>query len=280
VNVHLPASLADALRFKREHPSARPLQGGTDLLVQWQAGVARPDDVLALEPLEELRRLEVTDTGVTIGAGVSHYTLAQARDVQARLPALAQAARSVGAPAIQMMGTLGGNLANASPAADVPPALLVYDAQVVVAFDRGQRRVAVEWFYTGYRRVDVGPDELIVAVHVPWPENGACSAYYKVGTRAAQSIARVALAGRVTIRDGVATAVRFAAASVAPTPARLAAVEDLVSGHAVTPDLAARARAAAAEAVTPIDDVRGSAAYRRHALGALVERFLLRAAGR
>jgi CO/xanthine dehydrogenase FAD-binding subunit len=281
VNVHVATSLADALQFKRRHPAARPLLGGTDVLAQWQAGAARPDDVLALESLGELQQLRADEEGVTIGAGVSHYAIAHDRTIETRLPALAHAARTVGAPAIQMMGTIGGNVANGSPAADLPPALLVYGGQVVVASERGERRVAMEWFYTGYRRVDVGPDELVVGLRVPWPAAGSYSAYWKVGTRAAQSIARVALAGCLTVRDGSCAAVRFAAASVAATPIRLAAVEDVVSGQSLTADLGARARATAAASISPIDDVRGSVAYRRHALGALVERFLVRAiAGR
>lgn len=279
MNVHVATSLPDALQFKGAHPAARVLLGGTDLLAQWQAGVARPEELLALEALDELRRTDADDEGLTIGAGVSHFTLAHDPIVTRRFPALAQAARTVGAPAIQSMGTLAGNLANASPAADLPPALLAYDAKVVTASERGERRIALEWFYTGYRRIDLAPDELIVGVHVPWPGQDSVSAYYKVGTRAAQSIARVALAARMELRDGLAALVRFAAASVAPTPARLTAIEDLVSGQPLSAELAARARVAVAESISPIDDVRGTAAYRRHALAALVERFLLSALG-
>lgn len=228
MNVHLATSLGDALQFKGAHPSARVLLGGTDLLAQWQAGAARPDEVLALESLPELQRIQHEDAGVTIGAGVSHFAIAHDEVLTRRLPALSLAARSVGAPAIQLMGTLAGNIANASPAADLPPSLLVYDARVLIASERGERQVALEWFYTGYRRLDLGPDELIVGVQVPWPAQGTSSAYLKVGTRAAQSIARVALAGRVSATDGVVSHVRFAAASVAATPVRLTAVEDLV----------------------------------------------------
>lgn len=277
MNVHVAASVQDALAFKARHPKAVPLLGGTDLLVQWQAGAGRPEDVLALEPVDEIRRIDVDDAAIVIGAGVTHHALAHDALVQAHLPALAGAARTVGAPAIQMMGTIGGNLANASPAADLPPALLVYDAEVVIASTRATRRVALPWFFTAYRRVDLAPDELIVAVRVPVPRDGAFSAYYKVGTRAAQSIARVGLAGCAVVEHGRIADLRLAAASMAPTPVRLPSIEDLVRGRDLTPALAAEARTAAASALTPIDDVRASAAYRRHAIGALVERFLLRA---
>jgi CO/xanthine dehydrogenase FAD-binding subunit len=274
MNVHLASSLTDALQFKSQYPRARPLLGGTDMLAQWQAGVERPEDVLALESLAELRRIEADEHGVRIGAGVSHFVLAHDRTIGARLPALAHAARTVGAPAIQMMGTVAGNIANASPAADLPPALLVYDAELIVASERGERRVPLECFYLGYRRTALDPDELIVGVRLAWPDTPTYSAYHKVGTRAAQSIARVALAGRLTVRDGRASDVRFAAASVAATPVRLAAVEEAVTGQPLTADLVARARAVASASIAPIDDVRGSIAYRRYALGALVERFL------
>jgi CO/xanthine dehydrogenase FAD-binding subunit len=279
MNVHLATSLTDALRFKHQYPQARPLLGGTDLLAQWQAGVNRPEDVLALESLSELRRVEVDEDGITIGAGVSHFALAHHPTIEARLPALAHAARTVGAPAIQMMGTVAGNLVNASPAADLPPALLVYEAEVVVASERGERRIALERFYLGYRRTALDADELVVGVRLAWPDPSAGSAYYKVGTRAAQSIARVALAGCLSVRGGLAVHVRFAAASVAATPVRLPAVEEAVSGRPLSEDLAARARVVASASVSPIDDVRGSAEYRRYALGALVERFVSRAAG-
>lgn len=275
--VHTPASLAEALAIKAAHPAARALLGGTDLLAQWQAGTAKPDELIALEPLGELKRLEVTATGLAIGAGVTHSALAHDPAVGRTWPALAEAALTVGAPAIRNMGTIGGNLVNASPAADLPPALLAYDAEVEVASRRDTRRVAIAWFFTAYRRVDLGPDELVVAIHVPQPPGGAFSGYQKVGTRAAQSIARVALAGCLAMRAGTVGHVRLAAASIAAIPTRLASVESLLLGRPLTPATLAEARALASSSVTPIDDVRSTAEYRRYALGALVERFLERA---
>ncbi len=278
MNVHVATSLEDALEFKRGHPAAHPLLGGTDAIAQWQAGAPRPEHVLALEALGDLKRVDIGREGVTIGAGVSHFTLAHDAVMRERLPALAAAARTVGAPAIQMMGTLAGNIANASPAADVPPVLLAYGAEVVAAAVEGERRIPLERFYTAYRRTALAPQELVVAVFVPWPREGTYADYYKIGTRAAQSIARVGLAGCLLAERGTVTRARLGAASVAPTPVRLVDVERLVEGGALSADLAARARDLAAACVSPIDDVRGTAAYRRRALGALVERFLTRAA--
>ncbi len=275
--LHSPASLREALAVKAAHPAARPLLGGTDLLAQWQAGVPRPDEVIALEPLAELKAIVVGDAGVRVGAGATHHAIAHHAALRDRLPALAEAARTVGAPAIRNMGTIGGNLANASPAADLPPALLVYEADVDVASARGARTIPAARFFTGYRRVDLDGDELIVGVSIRWPAAGTRSAYYKVGTRAAQSIARVGVAGAVRLEEGRVAEVRLAAASVAPVPVRLGGAERALLGQSLSgPAIVAAAAAAGAE-VTPIDDVRSTAAYRRFAVEQLVRRFLTRA---
>lgn len=272
--VHTPSTLAEALQLKSERPAARPLLGGTDLLAQWQAGVARPEELIALESLRELRRIVESPEGVTIGAGATHHAIAHHPAIASRLPALAEAARTVGAPAIRNMGTIGGNLANASPAADLPPALLAYDAEVELATATGTRRIAIEAFFTGYRQVDLAPGELIVSVVVRWPAAGTRSAYYKVGTRAAQSIARVGIAGSLRTERGSVAHARLAAASVAAVPLRLVEAERRLLGNPLTPDTAREAAAAAASGITPIDDVRSTAAYRRFAVEGLVRRFL------
>jgi xanthine dehydrogenase FAD-binding subunit len=278
MNVHVAASLEDALQFKRAHPSARPLLGGTDAIAQWQAGAARPDHVLALETIRELKQLEPGPGGLRIGAGVDHFTLAHHVAVRDRLPALATAARTVGAPAIQMMGTVAGNIANASPAADLAPALIAYGAEAIIASVDRERRVPLDRLFVGYRKIDLTPQELLVGVMVPWPPGGAFSEYHKVGTRAAQSIARVGVAGCITLGSRMVTRVTLAAASVAATPLRLVEAEQALTGRELTAELASHARDVAASSVSPIDDVRGTAAYRRRVLGLLVERFLLRAA--
>lgn len=274
--VHTPASLGEALSLKATHPQARPLLGGTDLLAQWQAGVARPAEVLALEPLAELKQVVTGDAGLVIGAGVTHRQIAHHHAIAERVPALAEAARTVGAPAIRNMGTIGGNLANASPAADLPPALMVYDAAVELASFRGTRTLPIAAFFTGYRRIDLAPDELLVSVRLPWPSAPARSAYYKVGTRAAQSIARVGLAGCLTFDGARISDARLAAASVAAVPVRLVAAEEALRGRELSLPLIAEVAATAAASVTPIDDVRSTAAYRRFALEQLVRRFLTR----
>jgi CO/xanthine dehydrogenase FAD-binding subunit len=279
VIVHTPRTLAEALRLKAAHPAARPLLGGTDLLAQWQTGAARPDEVIALEPIAEMKAIVESDDGITIGAGATHHALAHHPGLASRLPALAEAARTVGAPAVRNMGTIGGNMANASPAADLPPALIVYDAEVDLASAEGTRCLPVEAFFTAYRRVDLAAGELITSIGVRWPAPGTYSAYYKVGTRAAQSIARVGVAGCVRLEGGRVTHVRLAAASVAAVPLRLRAAEQRLLHQPLSHSAILETAAAAAAEITPIDDVRSTAAYRRFAVEQLVRRFLTRAAG-
>jgi len=275
MNVVTPTSLYEALDAKHTHPEARALAGGTDLFAQWQAGVAKPDTVIALERVHDLREIVVERDGVRVGAGVSHARLVREHEIAHTFPALAEAAQTVGAPAIRAMGTIGGNIANASPAADLPPALLAYDAQVMLASLRGTRSVPVSTFFVAYRRVDLAPDELIAAIWLPRPAPGTHARYLKVGTRAAQSIAKVALGAAVRLDDhGVIVHARMAAASVAAMPVRLAAVEDALVGMRLDAAAIGAAVAAAQASVAPIDDVRSTAEYRQRVLGRLVERFL------
>ncbi len=276
--VHTPATLREALEAKAIRPAAQPLLGGTDLLAQWQAGAARPVEVIALDQIEELKTILEAEDGVRIGAGATHQALARHPSLRRRLPALAEAAGTVGAPAIRNMGTIAGNLANASPAADLPPALLAYDAEIELASAHTTRRVGLERFFTAYRRVDCAADELIVAVIVRWPAAGTHSAYHKVGTRAAQSIARVGVAGSLAVEGDCVSHIRLAAASVAAVPLRLRAAEQHLLGRSLTASAIAGAAAVAATEITPIDDVRSTAAYRRFAVEQLVRRFLTRAA--
>jgi CO/xanthine dehydrogenase FAD-binding subunit len=275
MNVVTPSSLFDALRAKDAHPDARALAGGTDLFAQWQAGAARPETVIALERVHDLREITADRDGLRIGAAVSHARLIREHEVSHGYPALAAAAQTVGAPAIRAMGTIGGNIANASPAADLPPVLLAYDAQVVLVSLRGERSVPIAQFFTGYRRVDLAADELIAAVWLPRPADATHAAYLKVGTRAAQSIAKVALGAAVVLDASRAVVhVRMAAASVAATPVRLPEVEAAIAGCRLDAATIARAADVARTTVQPIDDVRSTAAYRARILGNLVERFL------
>lgn len=274
--VERPRDLAHALRLMhRSLADGRlvPLAGGTDLLVQLHGGAHAGARFLDLSPLAELRTIRSGKGGLRVGALATFDAIARHR-AAAAWPMLVSAARVVGAAQIQNRATLGGNIANASPAGDSLPVLLAYDAVVRVASVRGERAIAFEDFHTGYREVALAPDELIVAIELPPRPAGACEMFRKVGTRAAQSISKVVFAGSLVVRRGRAAHVRLAWGSVAPTPVRArgaeAALETAPAGSA-----AARAAAAAlGSELSPIDDIRSDAGYRAAVAQALFAQFL------
>jgi CO/xanthine dehydrogenase FAD-binding subunit len=260
MEVLVPRSLDEALRLKSERPEARPLAGGTDLLVELNFDRARPEAILNLEEVAELRGWSRENGAVRLGARLT-YTEAMAPDLAELLPALAEASRTVGSPQIRNRGTIGGNLGTASPAGDALPPLLVSRAEVEMASTRGRRRLPLEEFLVGPKRNALAEDELVVAVRVA-PAAGR-QTFMKVGPRNAMVIAVASLAVAVDEEVGE---LRAAYGSAGP-----------VTGLVVAP-LAERARFAelVAGACSPIDDVRGTAAYRRHALRVLAERALER----
>jgi CO/xanthine dehydrogenase FAD-binding subunit len=256
VDVLTPRSLDEALRLKAERPEAVPIQGGTDVMVELNFDRARPDALLNLNEVEELRGSSRVDGRVRLGAGLT-YAEAMQPPLAELLPALAEASRTVGGPQIRNRGTIGGNLATASPAGDALPPLLVSGAEVELVSVRGERRVALQDFLLGPKRCDLAEDELILAVEV---EPGGSQTFMKVGPRNAMVIAVVSLALEV---DGE---LRAAFGSAGPVPTLVRAPRDEVESF--PEQVAAAAR--------PIDDVRGTAAYRRHALRVLTERALAR----
>lgn len=275
VQVLVPGRLSEALDCLADAPCTI-LAGGTDLMAAFNVGLPVPDRVLDVSRLQELRGIEVTATGARIGAATSYSDLIESPDVTRIWPALAEAARLVGAPAVQNMGTVGGNLANASPGADLVPALGALAGVVVLASRQDERRVPVTDFYRGYRDCDCRPDELIAAVELPTPAADLRQAFFKAGTRRAQSIARVNLAACARVDDqGILREVRLVAGSVAPTIVLLEEAMAWLEGRPVSEaGLGTAAGNLAAGEVHPIDDVRASAAYRRTVLGNLVARFL------
>ena len=278
--VHLPADLAAALDVLAEaRGEATVVAGATDLSVLMHLGLARPRIVLDVSRLPELRSIEIVDDRLVIGAAVTYAELTRSDIVAREFPSLAEAARLVGAPAVQNAGTLGGNLVNASPGADAVPPLLALDAVVCVASRSGTREIPAEAFHLDYRVCDLEPDELVVSVALPLPHDKLRQAFYKAGTRRAQSIARVNLACRARLdRTNRLRDVRLAAGSVAPTTLLLRETMAWLEGRQLTPqgreDTCRAAAAVAAREVTPIDDVRSTVAYRRTVTGNLVARFL------
>jgi CO/xanthine dehydrogenase FAD-binding subunit len=259
VDVLTPKSLDEALRLKAELPDALPIQGGTDVMVEVNFDRARPAALLNLNEVQELGGCSREDGALRLGASLT-YTECR-RELAESLPALAEAARTVGSPQIQNRGTIGGNLGTASPAGDALPPLLVEGAEVVVASTRGERTVPLADFLVGPKQNALVEDELILAVRVR--PSGARQTFMKVGPRNAMVIAVVSLSLSVDPERGE---IRAAYGSAGPVPklvtSPLAEVESL-------PDRVA-------EAAEPIDDVRGTARYRRHALRVLTSRALER----
>ncbi|RMI28321.1 FAD binding domain-containing protein [Streptomyces triticirhizae] len=276
-----PATWREALAVKAAHPEAVPLAGGTDLMVEINFDRRRPEILLDLTRVPELRAWRAEPGAVRIGACVPYRTVIDR--MAAELPALAQAARTVGSPQIRNRGTVAGNLGSASPAGDAHPALLAAGARVEVASARGTRTVPVEEFYLGPKRNALAPDELIHSVVVQRATGP--QQFAKVGSRNAMVIAVCAVA--LALHPDTRT-VRTAVGSAAPTPLRATGAEEFLTGvlaegdHWATgrpppPAAAARFAELVAAACSPIDDVRGSADYRRHAVRVLARRTLDRA---
>jgi xanthine dehydrogenase small subunit len=256
-----PRTVREALRMMRDESPLVPLAGCTDVYVGLNFGTLPAKRFLDLWALDDLRRIRVLDGALSIGALASYTEIIRSPLVRRRLPILAAAAREIGGVQIQNRGTLGGNVANGSPAGDTLPVLAVADATLVLASADGERRVPFNRFYTGYRRSLLRPDELIVAVEVPHLTGRQW--FRKVGTRAAQAISKVVMAG---IRGEPP---RVALGSVAPTVVRLPRTEAvLASGASI-----GEARRVLEEEIQPIDDLRSTAEYRRRVSGNLLEQF-------
>jgi CO/xanthine dehydrogenase FAD-binding subunit len=260
----------------------RPFAGGTDLMVQLESGALPEGQYLGLWKIGELRGIRQTDDAVEIGA-LTTYSEILASDLLGRgYPLLGHAARETGGVATQNRGTIGGNIANASPAADTPPALLVYDAELELISVRGTRRVPYDAFHRGYKKMDLAPDELIVCVRLPKRAPGWREHYRKVGTRKAQAISKVCLAGalRLDTPGGSVTDVRIALGSVAPTVVRARSTEAAIRGQRLDPAEIEAAVHALAKDIAPIDDIRSTARYRLSVAGRLVRQWLQQAASR
>ncbi|OGF10432.1 MAG: hypothetical protein A2W00_01410 [Candidatus Eisenbacteria bacterium RBG_16_71_46] len=278
LEVARPRTLAQALEALHESLAGErcvPIAGGTDLYVSLNDGSHTGRRFLDLWGLDELRGIRVSRGGLRLGALATFREIRHHPVVASRLPALAEAASWVGAWQIQNRATLAGNIANASPAGDSLPALLAYDATVHLRSVGGARDVTFERFYRGYRDPAMEPDELITAVSVPYPPAGARAFFRKVGTRRAQSISKVVFAGLLHVgRGGRVDHARFAFGSVAPVTLRARRAEEAVLGAPASRAAAARALAALAGDISPIDDIRSDRDYRITVAGNVLEQFL------
>ena len=256
-----PRSVEETLRLLSDDPSLVPVAGCTDLFVGMNAGTLSASRFVDLWPLDELREIGVRNGAISIGALATHTMIQESPAIAHRLPILAAACREIGGIQIQNRGTLGGNVANGSPAGDTLPVLAVAEAVVVLRSVRGERRVPFTSFFTGYRESVRKPDELIVAFELP-PVDGV-QWFRKVGTRAAQAISKVVMAVVGGDRP------RISIGSVAPTVIRCTRTEAALAGGASMEE----ASRILEEEVQPIDDIRSTAAYRRRVCGNLLRRF-------
>ena len=270
-----PTNLAEALYLLGSSAQDwRPFAGGTDLMVLLEAGNLPVGRYLSLWHLQELRGIQVTSQHLTLGSLTTFAELQGHPTLQQEYSLLCQAASVTGAVAIQNRATLGGNIANASPAADSPPALLVYDADVELLSASGNRWLPYHAFHTGYKKTQLQSGELISRVRLPrslwtWKE-----CYRKVGTRKAQAISKVCFAARMRVEDGTVADIRIALGSVAPVPLRCFQTEALLRRAKVNTATVKAAREMLSAELSPIDDFRSTHAYRHTVAGNLLEKFL------
>jgi CO/xanthine dehydrogenase FAD-binding subunit len=294
MSVLRPRSVREALTAYARTPEAVPFVGGTDLMVTWNLGLLNDRIVLDLSGLSEWARIEAVSSGegapsgeaappgesasagLRVGALATHTALQRHPVVRRRFALLAAACATVGGVQIQNRGTIGGNIANASPAGDTLPPLAVYDARIHVISAAGRRSVPFLDIFAGVKKTTLRPGELIDAIDLPFPTRAPDRQLFrKVGTRAAQAISKTVLAGLLWLSpDGRVEDLRLALGSMAPTVRRLRQVEQSLTGQRLTPDTIRTAAALISADVTPIDDVRSTAEYRLQTSQRLVEAFL------
>ena len=270
----VPENLESALRLLSNEPGSRPFAGGTDLMVLLESGKLPPGNYVSIWGLKELRGITVTDDAVVLGALTTYTDVLSHAVLQSEFPLLCAAARQTGGIATQNRGTLGGNIANASPAADSPPALLAYDAELELVSAGGVRRVSYERFHSAYKVMDLAPGEIIHRIILPRRHGGWRQTYTKVGTRNAQAISKVCLAAVLDLDGTRVRDARVALGSVAPIVVRCVQAEAARRGQTLDGALSTAAAAALAEDISPIDDVRSTARYRMRVAQNLLIQFL------
>ncbi|MBI4676952.1 MAG: xanthine dehydrogenase family protein subunit M [Elusimicrobia bacterium] len=276
MKVFKAGSPAQALKLLADHPLAVPIAGGTDFMVAWNMGLLNEKSVLDLSGIREWTRVEETPSGLRAGALATHAELRDHPVVRRRFPLLAQACASVGSVQIQNRGTIGGNIANASPAGDTFPALAVYDARVSVAGRDGMRSIPFVDSFAGVKKTILGQAELISAVDIPFPSaKPDRQVFRKVGTRTSQAISKTVAAGLLWLgKGGIVKEMRFSLGSMAPTVRRLRAAEGYLAGRRLTPDVVDTAAQLLAKDVSPIDDFRSTAEYRLEVSRNILRSFL------
>ncbi|HXI31400.1 MAG TPA: xanthine dehydrogenase family protein subunit M [Vicinamibacterales bacterium] len=273
IRYETPRSVAEAVRLMAADSGARVLAGGTDLLVQFRAGVRQPSAFVDVKRIPELMAIDLDDQRLRLGAATPAATVGEHAELRRLWPGLAESVRLIGSTQIQGRGSVGGNLCNASPAADTTCALIVNRAECVIAGPAGERTVPVDAFCVGPGRTVLEAGELLVAVRVPRPAARTADAYLRLIPRTEMDIAVAGAAVSLTLdAAGVCTAARVAIGAVAPTALRVPEAEQALVGSRLDVTALRRAAEAAAAAARPIDDKRGTAAYRRTVAGVLTRR--------
>jgi CO/xanthine dehydrogenase FAD-binding subunit len=273
IRYEAPTSIPEAIRLIQADPAASVMAGGTDLLVQFRAGLKSPSAFIDIKRIPDLVRFSIDANGLTLGAAVSAAELAESAEFKRLWPGIAEAAALIGSTQIQGRGSLGGNVCNASPAADTPCSLIVNHATCLIAGPEGERAIPVEQFILAPGKTVLGRGEFLVAIRVPRPKPHSADAYLRLTPRSEMDIAVVGAAVSLTLdSQGVCTAARVALAAVAPTPILVPEAAQALMGSRLDDDALARAAAAASAAARPIDDKRGTVAYRRQIAGVLTKR--------
>jgi len=272
----VPGSVDECLQIlAKRGPDTKVVAGGTDLLPQLKNGVLKPGWVVDLSAVAELRTIsDGPDGGLRIGASVTARELELDARVRSRFAALAESAAMVGSVQVRNLATLGGNLCNAAPSADMAPPLLALDAEAVIAGPSGQRRVSMASFFLGVRRTVLAPGELLLEIIVPAQGAQSGGNYLRHTPRRELDIAVVGVASQITLTGGKCTTARIALAAVAPVPLRATDAEQALVGQALTPQQIERAAELASGAARPIDDHRGSIEFRNHLVRVLTRRTL------
>jgi CO/xanthine dehydrogenase FAD-binding subunit len=270
-----PTTLEAVLQTLAENPGHyTPLAGGTELMVALGAGRLTQKNLLSINHLKELRFINATADEITIGSGTTFTDIRKHPVIASDFSLLTQAASWTGSIANQNRGTLGGNIVNASPAADSPPALLAYDAVLTLISTRGTSTMPYADFHLGYKKTALAPDELLHSITLPRRFAAYIPYTRKVGTRNAQAISKVAIAALALMKNGVIEDIRIGAASLRDRPTRLTATEQALLNQPITPQTIAAARTALTSESLPIDDIRSTAKYRAAVAANLLEEFL------
>ena len=282
---HAPTSLNEAISLLQEHgEAARPLAGGTDLVVQMKEKAtkfAAPSHIVSLLRVPELSGVSFSESeGLRIGAGATMSQVADSPIIRERYRAIAEGAALVGSIQTMNMATVGGNLCNAAPSADIAPPLLAFEAEAVIVGPSGRRKLALEEFFLGPGKTALAADELLAEVRVPLPPPGTGSAYDRHTPRKQMDIAVVGVAAALTMAGERIERARVALGAVAPTPVRAPQAEAALEGQAPSDELFARAADVSAAECSPIADLRGSAEFRRHIVRVMTKRMLREALDR